>query len=212
MDETDVQCCCLLPSRLACLRGGAGQKTEKTTGRKTAKVDPKREKRPVSVDVELFNKSCAFPNDHHVWKVAFGQPNLSLAQQLGYEIPASGWHFWEVYSGCARLTAAVGALKLSAGPPVDVIGPLALDLTRERDCAICWQLFCEGQPAWLHLSDPCTYWTNLGRSTAKRTRAQWMAMHQEAAEHVNFTSHLMLEQRRQRRRGSREHPPRRTKP
>ncbi len=138
------------------------------------------------------------------------QPCLSALELIGRP-RGERWDFWEIYAGCGNLSAAVLALGLSVGPPVDVLqkqGGLALDCLLQNSQALLQAVLEEARPRWLHVAPPCTFWTAIGRWTAYRTPEQWAALREKAIGHWYFALHLLVLQQRRGAKGSVEQPTR----
>lgn len=235
LSAPSMQCACFRKDCGLCQQGGvfamplgaavavAQQKKRRKQNRKrkhTSKQYDGRTKRPVSQDVGIINKQCSF--DHSAWLNEMSESNpqtqnpgffpLSIKQKLlafGCILPdGESWDFWELYAGCARLTAAVCETGLQAGPAVDFLpgAGLQLDLRKPAHQSFVWEVAQFFNVKWIHCGDPCTFWTNLGRCTALRTMEEWDQMREENLSHVRFTAHLLFHQMEKGLFGSRESP------
>ena len=161
-----------------------------------------RVKRPVRQDVDDINESgtSAIKRNYAgcvASLVGTTRPSWSAMEEIGRS-RSETWHFWEIYSGCGNLTAAVKDQGGTCGPSVD-IGQLA-------ELPLDWQLMQESKVQWVHFGFPCTFWINLGRATAKRTPQDWKRLQAEALEHANFSVHGLRHQHSCDRKGSLEQP------
>ena len=223
-----MQCACFRKDCNLCQQGvvfampvGAAGRKRKRKRKQTSKQDDDddgRTKRRVSQDVDIINKQCSF--DHCAWLNEISENNLqnpgyfplSIKQKLlafGCVLPdGDSWDFWELYAGCARLTAAVCKTGLQAGPAVDFLpgAGLQLDLRKPAHQSLVWEVAQFFNVKWIHCGDPCTFWTNLGRCTALRTMQEWDQMREENLSHVRFTTHLLFNQVEKGLFGSRESP------
>ena len=64
--------------------------------------------------------------------------------------------FWELFAGCAALTAACLAEGWVCGPPIDILDEPAYDLLDPMFIGIVVGLLLEGRCRWLHLGPPCS--------------------------------------------------------
>ena len=144
-------------------------------------------------------------------------------QRLQVELRSSQapWDFWELWGGCGNFTAAMIRRGAVVGPCVDIltvtpamsqgqvsVPRLRLDLEDDGDVEFLWWLLHEFRPRYVHASPPCTFWNQLGRMTATRLPAEWMALRSRAVRHLRLAVMIMRWQSRHGRQGSLEQPPR----
>ena len=123
------------------------------------------------------------------------------------------WDFWEIWSGCGHLTSAFVGLDRVAGPSVDIlpnntVPRLVLNLESEEDENFLWWLLQQYRPRHVHVSPPCTFWTLIGRLTARRTREEWQQLRRKYMHHLMLAVKLMFWQSEHGLTGSFEQPPR----
>lgn len=134
---------------------------------------------------------------------------MAAVPDPGYRMNPSGvsclptWDFLEIWAGCGNLSEAVaraGCGDLRVGPSLDILEHTAfrqvpryrLNLLDDKDTTVLWQVLHQARPKWIHCAPPCTYWTQLGRLTAKRTKAEWISLHEEASRHLRLACQIAL--------------------
>lgn len=197
-----------------------------------AKDDPTKFLRPLSAELE--DDADFVDNDPDLLKMvqaATTEPALGLFQRRAEMdgIPKathafiSQWDFWELWSGNANFTAAAKNAGMTTGPPVDMsydpdgsmkYGPgwdagqgLRLDLSDPADQGYVCYLLKTYKPLVVHCAPPCTFWCQLGRIQARRTKEEWQLRHQKAFGQLLFATRVLRYQHRMLRFGSLEQPP-----
>lgn len=89
--------------------------------------------------------------------------------------PAAQPRRWalELFSGCARLTAAWREATLAAGPHFDILNGHLFDLTNSRILAVVLEWIAKGSCWLVHLGTPCTVWS-VARTSASSTSSTAM--------------------------------------
>ena len=207
---SQARCCCFQPDCFFC--SGTAETTFVASPAGEVRTDSKgRMKRAVRVDVAEINKdgrsaiAKAYP-EYVAQLLSLMKPSWSAMEEIGRP-RGETWQFWEIYSGCGRLTKALIAAGCTCGPPVDVNGSgCSLDLRLAQNRSLIWQLLVESKVRWVHFGFPCTFWVNLSRCTAKRTLKMWSELQEEALQHTNLSMHGLRYQESHDRSGSLEQP------
>ena len=205
-------CACLLPSCPTCSRAVPQQSTilPARAAKRKRKVG---ESRPLSQEVVDDSGSDSDKDGVRVMLTIRTQV-VRHRQRLSHCFIAGPdrWDFWEVWAGCGNFTASVAHAGGVVGPSVDILKStsvprLALNLEDPEDVEFLWWLLHEYQPRHVHVGPPCTFWTQMGRLTARRTRKEWKARRAIASHHLKLAVRIMRWQNSQGRIGSFEQPP-----
>ena len=173
----------------------------------------RRVKRRVQEDLDEDSEELDYDGEvHDVLLHVPATPNTTAMFLIG-QCDHAKWDFWHIWSGPTdKLGQEVAALGLKTGPGIDSLPGnlpqrLRLDLRKAADKEFLWQLYKEARPKWVHSGPVCTFWTNLGRCTAKRTPEEWTNMHIEHCGHWTIANMLCLAQEQHERCASLEQPP-----
>ena len=228
-------CLCMAPTCVKCngTDGSpdfpAGPRRSRQAGSSSAvgrkQTPPKRKsgiKRPLAMDLEEGDIGEDFEEEaRSASEVVSPSAGIALSalELIGWE-RGSRWDFWEIFGGCCAFTKAVRERGLIAGPPVDwkprvirggelVSGPsiLKLDMRLPSSQTLCWQLWKEAGPKWVHFGTECTFMVSLGRKTAVRSEEEWADLATAYASMEKFTSNMLHCQTYSNEEGSYENPP-----
>ena len=210
------RCSCCLPGCRYCFSVAASTvRQARPQPRKEARQSRKRgHKRPLSQELVEDSGEDSGPDSWlRVIRLPASREKHRARWRAVTDASPGPWEFWELWSGCGNFTAAVMRAGGRAGPSVDIlpcvsVPRLLLDFEDDGDVEFLWWLLHAYRPRFAHVAPPCTFWGQLGRMRAVRTRAEWAALRRQAVRHLTLAVMIMRWQSGRGGEGSFEQPPR----